>query len=60
VIYAFEKVSGESVTYNVERREGDVVFAYGNKDKANTYLGWQIKTTLKEAIPWRWEQKLRS
>jgi UDP-glucose 4-epimerase len=47
VIYAFEKVSGEIVTYNiVERREGDIVSAYANMDKADTYLGWKIKSKL--------------
>jgi UDP-glucose 4-epimerase len=62
VIKAFEKVSGQKLPYKiVDRREGDVVSAYANTDKANTILGWKTRSTLEEAIvsAWKWEQKLR-
>ncbi len=62
VIQTFEKVSGQKLPYKiVDRREGDVVSAYANTDKANTVLGWRTQSTLEEAIAsaWKWEQKLR-
>lgn len=62
VIQAFEKVSGQKLPYTiVGRREGDVVSAYANTDKANTILGWKTKYTLEEGIAsaWQWEQKVR-
>jgi UDP-glucose 4-epimerase len=63
VINAFEKVSGQKLPYKiVDRREGDVISAYANTDKANTVLGWTAKSTLEEAMAsaWKWEQKIRS
>ena len=63
VITAFEKVSGQTLNYQiVGRREGDVISAYANTDKANTVLGWKAKSTLEEAMAsaWKWEQKIRS
>ncbi|WP_339920961.1 UDP-glucose 4-epimerase GalE [uncultured Flavobacterium sp.] len=62
VIQAFEKVSGQKLPYTiVGKREGDVVSAYANTDKANTILGWKTKYTLEEGIAsaWEWEQKVR-
>src|SRR3990167_4053743 len=39
VIQAFEKVSGQKLPYKiVARREGDIVSAYANTDKANSIL----------------------
>jgi UDP-glucose 4-epimerase len=63
VIAAFEKVSGQKLPYKiVDRREGDVISAYANTDKANSVLGWTAQSTLEEAIDsaWKWEQKIRS
>ncbi|MEY3500243.1 MAG: hypothetical protein RL308_1912 [Bacteroidota bacterium] len=63
VINAFEKVSGQKLPYKiVARREGDVISAYANTDKANNVLGWTAKSTLEEAMAsaWKWEQKIRS
>lgn len=63
VIQAFEKVSGQKLPYKiVNRREGDVISAYANTDKANNILGWTAKSTLEEAMAsaWKWEQKIRS
>lgn len=63
VIHTFEKVSGKKLPYKiVARREGDIISAYANTDKANTVLGWKAHSTLKEALTsaWKWEQKIRS
>ncbi|MFV8465435.1 UDP-glucose 4-epimerase GalE [Flavobacterium sp. LB1P62] len=63
VIKAFEKVSGQKLPYKiVARREGDVISAYANTDKANGILGWKTQSTLEEGIAsaWKWEQKVRN
>jgi len=63
VIQTFEKVSNQKLPYKiVGRREGDVISAYANTDKANTVLGWKAQSTLEEALAsaWKWEQKIRS
>jgi UDP-glucose 4-epimerase len=63
VIHAFEKVSRQKLPYKiVARREGDVISAYANTDKANNVLGWKAQFTLEEAMEsaWKWEQKIRS
>jgi UDP-glucose 4-epimerase len=62
VIHSFEKVSGQKLPYKiVDRREGDVISAYANTDKANNVLGWKAESTLDEAMEsaWKWEQKVR-
>ncbi len=62
VITAFEKVSNQKLNYQiVGRREGDVISAYANTDKANTLLGWKAQTSLEESLlsAWKWEQKIR-
>ena len=63
VIHAFEKISGLQLPYKIiGRREGDVISAYANTDKANTVLGWKAQSSLEEALTsaWKWEQKIRS
>ena len=63
VITAFEKVSGQKLPYKiVGRREGDVISAYANTDKANKVLGWEAAYSLEDALAsaWKWEQKVRS
>jgi UDP-glucose 4-epimerase len=63
VIIAFEKVSGQKLPYKiVGRREGDVISAYANTDKANKVLGWKAELSLEDALAsaWKWEQKVRS
>ncbi len=63
VITAFEKVSGQKLPYKiVGRREGDVISAYANTDKANKVLGWEAAFSLEDALAsaWKWEQKVRS
>ena len=62
VIQSFEKVSGQSLNYKIApRREGDIVKAYANTEKANTILGWKAKSTLDDAMlsAWKWEQNIR-
>ncbi|HEX8268248.1 MAG TPA: UDP-glucose 4-epimerase GalE [Flavobacterium sp.] len=62
VINAFEKVSGKKLPYKiVARREGDVIEAYANTDKANTVLGWKAESSLEDALDsaWKWEKKIR-
>nr|WP_294933986.1 UDP-glucose 4-epimerase GalE [uncultured Flavobacterium sp.] len=62
VIAAFERVSNTKLPYKiVGRREGDIVSAYANTDKANIILGWKAQFTLEEALAsaWKWEQKIR-
>ena len=63
VINTFEKVSGQKLPYKiVGRREGDIISAYANTDKANRVLGWKAQSTLEEALTsaWKWEKKIRS
>ncbi len=63
VITAFEKVADRKLNYQiVGRREGDVISAYANTDKANTVLGWKAESTLEESLAsaWKWEQKIRA
>ena len=63
VIKSFEKVSGKSLNYKIApRREGDVVSAYANTEKANKILGWEAKSTLDEAMlsAWNWEKNIRN
>ena len=63
VINAFEKVSGQKLPYKiVGRREGDVISAYANTDKANKVLGWKAELSLEDGLAsaWKWEQKVRS
>lgn len=63
VINAFEKVSGQKLPYKlVDRREGDVIEAYADTEKANSILGWKAESTLEEAMDsaWKWEKKIRS
>ena len=63
VIQAFEKVSGQKLPYKiVARRDGDVIQAYANTDKAREVLGWKTELSLDDALAsaWKWEQKVRS
>ena len=62
VITAFEKVSDTKLNYHiVGRRDGDIVEAYANTDKANEVLGWKAQSSLEESLAsaWKWEQKIR-
>lgn len=61
-IGAFEKVTGEKLNYVIgNRRSGDVIAIYSNKDKAETELGWKPIYTLDDIMrsAWNWEKKLQ-
>ncbi len=63
VVKSFEKVSGKKLNYKiVGRREGDIISAYADTNKANNELGWKTELTLDDAMrsAWNWEQKVRS
>ena len=63
VITSFEKISGQKLNYKiVGRREGDIISAYANTDKANNILGWKAQSSLDESLAsaWKWEQKIRN
>lgn len=63
VIHSFEKVSQEKLNYKiVDRREGDIMAAYADTQKANTELGWKSESSLDNALAsaWKWEQKIRN
>ncbi|WP_108424970.1 UDP-glucose 4-epimerase GalE [Flagellimonas amoyensis] len=63
VIHSFERVSEKKLNYKiVPRREGDVIQAYADTQKANKVLGWKSKSTLDESLKsaWDWEQKVKS
>ncbi|SDX07115.1 UDP-glucose 4-epimerase [Lutibacter oricola] len=60
VISSFEEVSNQKLNYKiVERREGDVISAYADTNKANSILQWEAKFNLKDALlsAWKWECK---
>ncbi|WP_299547196.1 UDP-glucose 4-epimerase GalE [Seonamhaeicola sp.] len=62
VVHAFERVSGEKLNYKiVGRREGDIISAYADTNKANDELGWKTELSLDDAMlsAWKWEQKVR-
>ena len=62
VIHAFEEVSGQKLNYKiVGRREGDVIAAYADTEKANEVLGWKAESSLKDALlsAWKWEKTIR-
>lgn len=63
VVEAFESVSGVKLNYKiVDRREGDIISAYADTNKANNELGWKTKLKLDDAMrsAWKWEQKVRA
>ncbi|WP_294205533.1 UDP-glucose 4-epimerase GalE [uncultured Chryseobacterium sp.] len=63
VVEAFETANHVRVPYQIcDRREGDIVRAYANADKAAQELGWKSETTLEEALRtvWEWQKYLAS
>ncbi|GGK12037.1 UDP-glucose 4-epimerase [Yeosuana aromativorans] len=62
VVQSFERVSGKKLNYKiVGRREGDIISAYADTNKANKELGWKAQLTLDDAMrsAWKWEQVVR-
>lgn len=63
VVKAFETANGVEVPYQIcKRREGDIVSAYANVDKAEKELNWKSETSLQEALRsvWQWQKYLES
>jgi len=59
VIQSFETVSGEKLAYKVvDRREGDVIAAYADTQKANEVLKWKAEFSLNDALEsaWKWQK----
>lgn len=62
-IKAFEKVSGQSLNYEIgPRRPGDVVAIYANNDLARKQLHWEPKYSLEDMMrtAWEWEKRLQT
>lgn len=62
VIHAFEASTGQKLPFSIApRREGDVIAAYANTEKADQVLGWKTKLSLQDALAsaWKWEQKIQ-
>lgn len=62
VIHTFEKSTGERLAYKIaDRREGDIIAAYADTEKANNVLGWKADRGLDEALQsaWKWEKKVK-
>lgn len=61
VVKTFEKVSGQKLPYKMaDRREGDIVAAYADTQKANEVLKWKSEFCLEDALAsaWKWQQKI--
>ena len=62
-IKAFEESTGVKLNYTIgNRRAGDVIAIYANKDKAKNELGWSPKYTVNDIMTsaWKWEQYLQN
>lgn len=60
MIQAFERVTGQSIAYEIKpRREGDIASYYADATKARNELGWQAQYDLDAmmADTWRWQSK---
>ena len=60
MVHAFEKASGQPVTYKItERRPGDIATCYAKAEKAQNELGWHAKRTLEQMCRsiWKFQQK---
>ncbi len=61
VINTFEEITGQKLPYKIaERREGDVIAAYADTNKANNVLKWKAEHNLDQALKsaWNWEKKV--
>nr|MBP8725949.1 GDP-mannose 4,6-dehydratase [Saprospiraceae bacterium] len=60
MIHAFEKVSGQTLRYQIgARREGDMAAVYADSAKARRVLGWSPKGGVEKIMQtaWEWENK---
>jgi UDP-glucose 4-epimerase len=63
VINAFEKSTGEKLTYHIgARREGDIEQIYGDVSHSNQVLGWKAELGVNEMMSsaWNWEKYLKN
>jgi UDP-glucose 4-epimerase len=63
IIKAFEKVSGETLNYEIGgRRPGDIMAIYSDYRKAKNLLGWQPKYNVNDIMhtAWLWEKNRSS
>ena len=61
-ISAFERVNQRKLDYKIgDRRPGDVVAIYANKDKAEQELRWKPRYSLDDIMQsaWKWEQEMQ-
>lgn len=61
VIKSFEKVSGQSLNYEiVDRRPGDIEKIYADTKKVNNILNWKAELNLDDMIKsaWEWQKTL--
>lgn len=61
IIQAFEKTTGEKVTYELKpRRSGDINSVYAAIGKSKEVLGWKSKRSLEESLQdaWAWQKAL--
>ena len=61
-IAAFEQVNQRKLDYRIgERRLGDVIAIYANKDKAERELQWKPRYSLEDIMltAWKWEQEIQ-
>jgi UDP-glucose 4-epimerase len=61
-ISAFEKVSGQKLTYKISpRRSGDVIAIYSDSSKALKNLGWSCKYGIEDMMrtAWEWQQNIK-
>ncbi|MBV6473904.1 MAG: UDP-glucose 4-epimerase [Saprospiraceae bacterium] len=60
MIHAFEKVSGQTLRYQIgARREGDMAAVYADSAKARLVLGWSPEGGVEKIMQtaWEWENK---
>ncbi len=61
VVNTFQEVTGQKLNYKMSpRRDGDVISAFADTQKAKTILNWETKLTLADALKasWDWQNTL--
>lgn len=62
VINTFEKSTGQKLPYKIaDRREGDIIAAYADTEKAYNILNWKAEYGLDIALEsaWKWEKMVK-
>jgi UDP-glucose 4-epimerase len=63
VIHAFEKSTGEKLSYSIgSRRGGDVEKVYGDVTKSTNQLGWKAELNVDDMMKsaWEWEKYIKN